>query len=172
MRKAQFEIMGLAIIVIIISIAIFFLLSFSMKPEPDLTGQFQKEQFLQNAVTAWLDADIQGCEQDIKGYVAHYATGLLTEDGPRCDSPELMDELVDELQRMLDNYPVITSYHLSIRYGVCMPIANIDGTNCREKYSRGNCDPAKRDTRPGREVLPLMPIPGNAEVVLFSCAIA
>jgi len=60
MKKAQMEVLGLAVIVIIVSLGIFFLISFSGEPEKFHKG-FSDEQTIKNLLTSMKRTTVEEC---------------------------------------------------------------------------------------------------------------
>lgn len=53
--------MGLAVVVILVSLGMFFLLFFTMKDQTDFVTRFNNEQIAQNTVDALLKTNVLGC---------------------------------------------------------------------------------------------------------------
>lgn len=169
MKHAQFEILGLAIVVIIISVGVFFLLALTIGEEQsDPAGQFFNEQFAQNTLDAFLSATHPepGCERyDVKEY--YYF--LVTQTGSAtCSNPETADELAGVLAQAIDDYQGM-DYLFEVRENVC-PTA-LGDSNCNKIIEEGLCTPATVDVgRPGRQTASKYPLSGEIEFVLWLCS--
>lgn len=169
MKQAQFEILGLAIVVIIISVGVLFLLTFTLNTEThDPASQFFNEQFAQNTLDAFLKTTHPtiGCEQyDNKEY---YQLRYITQQGPtNCREETTQDELEETLNEIINEYQRV-EYKFEVRENIC-PTATGD-TNCNKLVEHGTCEPERTNLgRPGRQTIPKYPLPGSLEIVLWLC---
>lgn len=63
MQRGQFEAMGLALIIVLVSLGLFLLLFFSIERRPDFADRYNREQLSQNVLDALLrtSADSEAC---------------------------------------------------------------------------------------------------------------
>lgn len=167
MKQAQFEILGLAIVVIIISVGVLFLLTFTLNTEThDPASQFFNEQFAQNTLDAFLKTThpVAGCEHyDNKEYLNLYVT---REGEARCNNQTVLTEILETLDYVINEYQRV-DYKLEVREDIC-PIG--EETACVRIIEHGTCDPERVNIgRPGRQTIPNYPLPGSTEIVLWLC---
>ncbi len=170
MKKAQFEIMGLAIIVILVSLMIFFAVLWGMQERDDVTGQFLEEQFAQNLIDATLKTSLEEC----RGTVADYLISQGTENPLRpmgglpadvsCATDEGLQEIADALESVVVDY-YGRPYYLEIRPRTCELFAQ----DCDTLIEQGTCDITEHVGRPGRQPLSLYPQSGTMEIILWVC---
>lgn len=191
MRRAQFEIMGLAIVVVIATIGIFFLLSFSIGNEDpqDSTDQFTDEQFTQNVIDALMKTSMEGCETyTIADIIYYHVTGRGEPGSPRPGTrcAEAVDEgqigsfseleermkFIEEdiLEETMNDFRG-TPYHFQLRSPECEE-TDVYGQDCDTvSYSSQGCDPrVQRTSRPGKQSVRLYPRPDGIQVVLWTCS--
>lgn len=170
MKQAQFEILGLAVIVIIISIMIFFALSFSLQEQDDVTGQFLEEQFAQNLIDATLKTSLDGCRGTISDYLISQATQVpLRPIGnpsqqPACATSQGLEEIADAIETAISLYQN-TEFYLEVRPETC----DLFDDDCETLLERGQCDIQESVGRPGRQPLSLYPQTGTMEIILWVC---
>lgn len=170
MKKAQFEIMGLAIVMVILSVAVFFLISLSLSdPGDDLAGEFLTEQFAQNTLDAFLKSShpAPGCG---RYSVSDHYVWIATNSGP----PECVEQqYTDQLSSMIAQAAQYRGleYRFQVRQEVC---DNPLGSGCTKLVDEGSasCDPTTRNVgRAGRQTLPKDTGGSNdMELVLWLCA--
>src|SRR4051812_34432157 len=67
--KAQFEAMGLAVIVVLLVIGVGLFLYFSLDTGSDVTQRYKQDQTSQNMVNALLETSIPDCSLNFEGLV-------------------------------------------------------------------------------------------------------
>ncbi len=169
MSKGQFEIMGLAIVVVIISVGIFFMLSVSLRPPSDPVSQGIHQQFAQNVVDALLKTDLDGCPYTVQDAIVWKATDSYPSvpGNPRCATPAGLDDIMGNLTQAITMYSGMT-YHIEIRYPAC---TSVDSSQCTVIYEKDNgCNPLTQQAgRPGIQPIPTWPKPGQAQLVVWLC---
>ncbi len=166
MRKGQFEILGLAIAMVLITVMIFFFLSLNtQQPTMDPTQRFINDQFAQNVLNAWIKTTHHECiRHSIGDYFIWKATNR---NMGGCENDLYGNAFIEALERSIDEFHG-TTYFLSIRREVCDDI--FGGPACNELATRGICDIHLQDTsRAGRVLLSKGIGGGNVEIVLFLC---
>ncbi len=178
MRRAQFEVLGLAVIMIILSVAVFFTLSITNNSTgPDTHTRFQDEQFSQNVLDAMLKTSIEECPRYTVFDAISWQLGAGSapktisgngncKDNSQSDLTDRFQWINDEIvNRVFEEYSG-KDYHLQIRKPVC---PEISGEGCEKAvYYSNNCQPLNVG-RPGRQIISLYP-QGSAEIVLWTCS--
>lgn len=175
MRRAQFEILGLAIVVVIISMGVFFLISLSLNsPSSDPQGQFFDEQYTQNMLDAYLKTTHPECPRyTIQDY---YQFQILPASSPdsACSDQDPTDpaSINSSLQEVFDTtilqYQGV-DYRFIVRENAdntCLqPICEPD----QVAFDYGECEPLQTFS-PGRQTIPKYPYAnGQIEYLLWLC---
>ena len=167
MSRAQFEIMGLAIVMVLVSIGIFFVIALSINdPGTDAAGQFVTDQFSQNLLDAFLKSTHPACPDDqVQDYFLYNAT----KSGPdECRQASTWEQLNQTLNQSIKQY-IGREYYFSVRRDVCDGPMNC--ANNEEELRSGECDPRTATTgRAGRQTIPKYPQTGDVEIILWLCA--
>ena len=170
MKRAQFEIMGLAIIVILVSMMIFFALMWGLQERDDITGDFLQTQFAQNLIDATLKTNLVGC----RGTVADYLISQVTQaplrplgefpDDVSCATDQGLIEIADAMEAAVADF-YGRPFYFAIRPEVC-PVAY--DPDCDVLIERGTCDPLGNVGQAGRQPLSAWPRP-QMEIILWVC---
>lgn len=172
MRRAQFEILGLAVILVVVSVVVFFAIALTLQPDENLPAQYFDKQFAENTLDALLATSLRGCQ----GTVAEYFTSVVAQrplrplqsgTSPACaDLEEGVDQIMENLQKGISEYSGKT-FVFQVREQACLP----SGEDCVFAISYdGGCNLAVSDTRnAARRQLSMYPRPEPAEVVLWVC---
>lgn len=165
MKKAQFEILGLAIAVVLVSVIVLFLVSLSIgDSQEDLTSVFQQDQFTQNLLDAYLKASHPACpDRSAARYFVWNVTGA---GSAQCRDPATWDELNRTLDTAITQY-IGRDYNFTVREKPCDdPFA----CNTPIAITSGNCNPETQgSSRAGRQTLTKHPRQGNIEITLWLC---
>jgi hypothetical protein len=166
MRKGQFEIMGLAIVVVIISMGVFFLLSLSLNGNnSDPAGQFFNEQFAQNTLDVFLKSTHPECPRyEVKDFYQFY---ILPQSSPNddCKADTTNTSLAANLTQAIQNYQGV-DFRFQVREEVDSTCTTSD---CPAVIDVGTCD-TQGVGRPGRQTIPKYPYgSGELEFVLWLC---
>ncbi len=170
MKRAQFEIMGLAIIVILVSLMIFFALMWGLQEQEDLTGQFLEEQFAQNVIDAIQKTSLTECRGTVLDYIYSQGADMpLTAMGniqdPDCTTDQELDNIADAVRDFIANYQG-REFYFAIRDQSC----DTFDKNCGDIFvDRGDCDIQGDVGRPGRQRVSLYPQSGALEMILWVC---
>ena len=166
MRQAQFEILGLAIAVVLVSVIVLFIVTLSLGDSQENLGSvFQQDQFTQNLLDAYLKASNPDCpERSVARYFVWNVTGA---GSAQCRNPETWLKLNDTLDTAITQY-IGREYNFTVRKEPCE-----DPFNCDEEtiaITSGNCNPQTQDaSRAGRQTLTKHPQQGNIEITLWLC---
>ena len=158
MRRAQFEILGLAIAVVIISLAVVFLLTFqSPETNTSTTQQYASEQFAQSLLDSWLRTThpTPGCEEY---NIGRYFVWQNNHQGPtQCREEEgLEEEFLDAIRTIVNRYQGV---NLQLDIGEETLIGATD-----------ECAQASTRSRPGRQHITQYPYRNEPlEIVLWLC---
>lgn len=157
--RAQFEAMGLAFIVILVSLGMFLLILFSFNDQGDAPLRYEHQQLAQNMVDALLKTTLEGCTSDYAAVIEDemlYQQDICGEESLTVMRGAAATVLGATLEKR--DMP----YNFTIRE---------QGANAGDNVlSMGTCDTATSDTfAPGRQLLRLYPSPATVEVILWLC---
>ena len=175
--RAQFEIMGLAVAVIIISVGVFLLLMFGLRqPDPDTTEIFINEQYNQNVLDALMKTSLKGCRGEVRDLIEWNVTGAYPPNPPSSSACALgtrgvevvLHSLLDQALRTYNGQP----YWFEVRRQPCS--ASTGGSpKCDMAFEpfNGGCDTVSGNTRrAGKHQIALYPYSNKpAEAVLWIC---
>ena len=165
MKKAQFEILGLAIAVVLVSVVVLFLVSLSLNnPQEDATSIFQQDQFTQNLLDAYLKASHPACPD--RSTARFFVWDATNTGNAACREEATWEQLNQSLDEAITNYMGL-SYNFTVRDGTCQ-----DPFECEEDIVRtsGTCNPQTQSaSRAGRQTLTKYPRDGNIEITLWLC---
>jgi hypothetical protein len=157
--KAQFEAMGLAVIVVLISMGMLFMLFFSFDKETDVTERFGREQTAQNVVNALLDTSVEGCPLDFNGLIED---AVVWQRNPCGDSKEKIEEVANAILT-----PTLKDRSIPYEFTITQQSQNTI-SNVIDPIS--TCTPLLRQRdKPGRRMLSFYPSPQKATVTLSLC---
>ena len=168
MKRAQFEILGLAIVMVIVSLGIFLLISLSLSsPDRDPAGQFVDDQFTRRVLDAFLSSNHPGCaDYSIADVYVRQATGR----EPTC-AQDLNEQAVHEQLEQAINTYMGRAYHYQVRESSCEdPFGRED--HCDQLIApSGECNPLTTEqARSARFSLPKHPYgSGAVQAVLWIC---
>jgi len=152
--KAQFEAMGLAIVVVLISLGMFFLLFFSLGKPADFGDRYNREQLSQNVVDSMLKTQVEGCTSTIRDLIEDIV--VLNRD---VCGPTSKDKLDLAAQKILN--ATLTDRGYVFEFTIT--------SSQQEIYHYGNCNHTMEDTdAPGKQNLTFFPS-GSANVNLWMC---
>lgn len=157
--RAQFEAMGLAVIVVLVSLGMFLLILFSFNDQGDAPLRYEHQQLAQNMVDALLKTTIEDCTADYAAVIEDemlYQQDICSEDSLTVMATAASVVLGATLEER--NMP----YNFTIREQGAEAGANV--------LTMGECNTAVADTfAPGRQLLRLYPSPATVEVILWLC---
>jgi hypothetical protein len=156
--KGQFEAMGLAVIVLLVSLGMIFLLYFSFDDDSDVVERYGNEQTAQNVVNAMLDTTAENCQLDIADLIED---SVVWQRNPCGDS---LMKVREARTRILDE----TLTRRDINYN--FTILRQDGTSATYIDSVSTCNARQtQNDAPGRRTLTFYPAPQKAIVILYIC---
>jgi hypothetical protein len=153
--KAQFEAMGLAVIVILISLGMVFLLLFSSDEKSQAPQQYEEQQTAQSVIDAMLQTNIEDCDLNVAEIIED---AMIRNRNPCGDSYQVLDNAAGiMLNDTLEKRGVY--YNFTVQE---------EGNDIF--YSKGNCDAVRSDHfAPGVQTLSLYPTTKVAKVTLTLC---
>jgi hypothetical protein len=159
--KAQFEAMGLAVIVVLVSVGMLLVVYFSFDSTESLSQRYENEQLSQNVIEAMLKTSIKDCSLTVADTIEDI--GIYNRN-PCGDSKERLKEAADTiLNETLDARG--RSYYFVVR--------EADANNLPTEtvyYTGGNCDVSSASTDgAGHQPLRLYPSPKTVIVALWIC---
>jgi len=159
-RKAQFEAMGLAVVVVLISLGMFILLFFSLRSPTDFVNRYYYEELGQNTIEAVLISNVEPPTGTCQSTFSDLIQDVAVRHTDSCGAPS-----AELLQAGLDKVLTATLEQKGLRYK--FTIVDADNT---KYYERGACDITKEqhDT-PGMESLPFFPVT-IVNVTLYVCS--
>jgi hypothetical protein len=154
--KGQFESMGLAIIVLLVTMGIVLFVVFGNDKPLDAAERYEKEQLAQNTVDAMLSTHVgtQDCSLDFTDLIEDVA---LRGRNPCGNSLELMDDMATTiLTKTLEERG--EPYQFTVMEGDTM------------LYNKSTCDASTTENnKPGMQPIPLYPTGRVVEVTLWIC---
>jgi hypothetical protein len=161
-KKAQFEAMGLAVIIVLISLGMFFMLFFSLRPSTDFPARYDREQASQNFVDAFIKTNAnERCAASMEDLLLDATTLHRDPCGP--NSKEILTEASKYMleQTFADQVPYDFSVVVS---GEDTPL--IHHSTC---ISRARGNQAGQNDKPGIQDIPLLPTSRVATITLVLC---
>lgn len=157
--KAQFEAMGLAVIVLLVSLGMLFLLYFSFDDDTDVTERYNREQQSQNIINALLDTSVQDCRLD---YADLIEDAVVWEQHPCGNSTQKLKEVADTiLAETLTRRATQYDFSIVKQHGTSEPEVIYRNSTCTFRQT-------ERDTA-GVRTLTFYPAPQKAVVTLSIC---
>jgi len=156
--KAQFEAMGLAVIVVLVSLGMIFLLYFSFDEDADVVERYGNEQLAQNVVNAMLDTNAAECDLDVADLLEDVTVWKRNPCG-------------DSLQKIQEARNAVLEATLGRRnIAYNFTVLRHDGSVVEVLDEKITCSflQNQRDT-PGRRTLTFYPAPQKATVILSIC---
>jgi hypothetical protein len=153
------EIMGLAVIVILVSIGLFYMIAFTKEPQPEPVKEYTASELATNTIVAMLATDIDDCGTTLEKVIVDKATyqnlPCLRSDDPINKSISLM--LENSLQKWGKDYKLTIDYPdtATNTVDIAVPTTPLCG------------DMRERET--GTQPIPLYPVPGTVMVSLSIC---
>lgn len=174
MRKGQFEILGLAIVVLLLAIVMLFMVRLTFDQDEDISQDFFDEQYNQNFVQALRATTLDHCD----GTIADYLVWIVNGQNPRgpdgdCLSAEKTQEILDLVENTATEYTG-KDFYFSVHHDdctnpyLCPETAKIEHEGI--ELSVATCNPLQRGSgRAGIVTLSRFPVPGDIEIVFTTC---
>ena len=154
MKHAQFEAMGLAVIVVLIALGMFLLLFFSTSERADFGQRYNREQLSQNVVDSMLKTQVEGCKNTVRDLIED----IVVHNRDICGASS-QEHLENASRAILD--ATLTQRGYLFEFVITGQSSTI--------YRYGNCDHNQEDTdAPGKQNLTFFPS-GSANVNLWMC---
>ncbi len=159
--RAQFEAMGLAIIVVLISLGLLVVLLFSVREETDAPERYRDQQLAQNIVDALLATSVKDCPIDIADLIEDVVT---TNRNP-CNVPseELLKSIVGTiLSETLEKQ----DYHYAF-----LIREDVDGATPILEIKK-SCEPGlpeQETEEPGNQPITVYPTVQTYMILLYLC---
>ncbi len=161
--KGQFEAMGLAIIVVLISLGMFFMLFFSLREESDFSDRYNREQASQNFVDAFIKTNAnERCGATMQQLILDAA--VMKRDPCGLDSKDILtDASLYMLNATFDSEGIPYDFSITVS-GEDEPL--VEHKTC---ISRASGNQASENDKPGIQDIPLLPTSKTATLTLVLC---
>ena len=164
-KRGQFEAIGLAVIVILISLGMFFMLYFSLQKKTDFPARYDRQQASQNFVDSFLRVNAERCSATMEDLLLDAAVLHLDPCGD--DSQEILrDTSFHLLNRTFDSLDGSVPYDFTIRVsGETDPL--VAHQTCISRLSSPTGEDADNA---GLQDIPLLPTTKVATIALVLCS--
>lgn len=158
-HKAQMEIMGLAIVVILVVIGITFMIAYSMKPASKTKEKFESGQLPETIITSLTESTTNCKDQSMANLIEDCgALGGLIE----CEDGRNSCQYVSQSMQEVLNY--LLTEKLKYGYEVLLKRNGREDPDPEKIYFNVNCDTATMDIEAANQ-----PLPNNVEIELRIC---
>ncbi|MBD3209342.1 hypothetical protein GF367_02900 [Candidatus Woesearchaeota archaeon] len=168
MRRAQIEIMGLVMVVVLVTIGIFFSVALK-KPTPDRTPLevYGNEKLANNFLITLLESQT-ACGPKVRDVAVDCVRDAQTGQTGRyaCDGKQSCDYLATIANHTLDK----TLKRWNYRYNLTFTYTAGDTIQLFSPLTNGDCTPQQKQTAPGIQPISLFRVaPGKAMLTLRIC---